>query len=54
MPIAAEVRALEMGAHGARQVRRWEAGEVEPSGPARVAIRLMLRAAELEAEIGKR
>ncbi len=34
-------RALEMGAHGDRTVRHWERGDYEPSGPARVAIRLM-------------
>lgn len=35
-------RALELGKGGDRLIRRWEAGEVIPSGPSRVAIRLLL------------
>ena len=35
--------ALRLGANGGRTVRRWEAGEMPISGPAEVAIRLMLK-----------
>jgi DNA-binding transcriptional regulator YiaG len=35
-------RALEMGTNGGRTVRHWERGDYAPSGPAQVAIRLML------------
>lgn len=35
-------KALRMGKHGGRTVRRWEAGECEASGPVLVAIELML------------
>lgn len=34
--------ALRMGPNGERQVRRWEAGETPVSGPASVAIELLL------------
>lgn len=33
---------LRMGANGARQVRRWEDGEIPISGPASVAIEAFL------------
>jgi len=33
-----------------RNVRKWEAGEVTPSGPARVAIRLLLERRRCEIE----
>jgi DNA-binding transcriptional regulator YiaG len=35
--------ALRLGANGARTVRRWEAGDIAVTGPAAVAIELMLR-----------
>ena len=35
---------LRMGPNGERQVRRWEQGETPVSGPASVAIELMLKA----------
>lgn len=35
--------ALKMGANGARQVRRWEQAETPVSGPAAVAIGLMIK-----------
>ena len=35
--------ALRLGANGGRTVRRWEAGEVEITGPASVAIELLLK-----------
>jgi len=41
-------RALKMGAHGERTVRHWERGDYAPSGPAQVAIRLMLEREEIE------
>ena len=34
--------ALNLGTHGGRTVRRWESGETPISGPAQVAIKLML------------
>jgi len=34
--------ALRMGIHGGRQVRRWESGECQISGPATVAIEYLL------------
>lgn len=34
--------ALRMGENGKRQVRRWEQGETPVSGPASVAIEMML------------
>jgi hypothetical protein len=34
--------ALRMGPNGERQVRRWEQGETPVSGPASVAIELLL------------
>jgi putative transcriptional regulator len=39
-------KALQMGQHGARTVRHWERGDYAPSGPAIVAIKLMLREKE--------
>jgi DNA-binding transcriptional regulator YiaG len=44
MGMSAEVLAarLRLGANGGRTVRRWEAGEVPISGPAQVAIELLL------------
>jgi DNA-binding transcriptional regulator YiaG len=35
--------ALRMGANGGRTVRRWEAGEIPITGPATVAIELLLQ-----------
>ena len=35
--------ALQLGTHGGRTVRRWESGETPISGPAQVAITLMLK-----------
>jgi DNA-binding transcriptional regulator YiaG len=40
---AALAKALRLGAQGARTVRRWEAGDSQISGPAQVAIEMMLR-----------
>lgn len=34
--------ALNLGVHGGRTVRRWESGETPITGPAKVAIQLML------------
>ena len=34
--------ALRLGANGGRTVRRWESGETPISGPAQVAIEMML------------
>lgn len=34
--------ALNLGVHGGRTVRRWESGETPISGPAQVAITLLL------------
>jgi transcriptional regulator with XRE-family HTH domain len=39
---AALAKVLRLGSNGGRTVRRWEAGEFEPSGPVIVAIELML------------
>ena len=36
--------ALRLGPNGSRTVRRWESGETPISGPAQVAIELMLSA----------
>jgi len=33
--------ALKLGADGGRRIRRWEDGEIEISGPAAVAMKLM-------------
>jgi DNA-binding transcriptional regulator YiaG len=38
--------ALSMGTDGARRVRAWEKGDREITGPASVAIRLMVERAE--------
>jgi len=35
-------KALRLGPNGGRTVRRWESGETPISGPAQVAIQLML------------
>jgi DNA-binding transcriptional regulator YiaG len=35
-------KALRMGANGGRTVRRWELGEIPVTGPASVAVQLML------------
>jgi DNA-binding transcriptional regulator YiaG len=39
--------ALRLGKGGGRTVRRWESGQVPISGPATVAIQLMLKEAKL-------
>lgn len=36
--------ALRLGSNGGRTVRRWEAGDMPITGPATVAIELMLKA----------
>ncbi len=38
--------ALRMGANGGRTVRRWELGEMPVTGPASLAIELMLERAK--------
>lgn len=39
-------KALGLGANGARTIRRYEAGEILPSGPVLVALRLLVEKAE--------
>lgn len=38
--------ALRMGANGGRTVRRWEGGEMPITGPAAVAIEMLVQAKE--------
>ena len=44
MTTKALAEALRLGRNGGRTVRRWESGETPISGPAQVAIELMLSA----------
>jgi DNA-binding transcriptional regulator YiaG len=42
---------LRMGANGGRTVRRWELGEVPVTGPASVAIELLLAQSEAQPSV---
>lgn len=50
MTTKALAEALRLGANGGRTVRRWESGETPISGPAQVAIEMMIARLKMESE----